>query len=75
MFSFTQNRYTFYAIALTLFVLSLLSPLFLKLNLGIDLTGGIQIEYNVSKGKVEQIIASKDTLLAKVKELLPAEAK
>lgn len=56
MFSFVKNRYTFYAIALSLFVLSLLSPLFLRLNLGIDMTGGIQIEYTVAGGDIESII-------------------
>lgn len=48
MFSFVKNRYTFYAIALVLMVGSLLSPFFTRLNLGIDMTGGIQVEYSVS---------------------------
>jgi preprotein translocase subunit SecF len=48
MFSFVKNRYTFYAIALTLLVLSLLSPFLTRLNMGIDMTGGMQIEYSVA---------------------------
>jgi preprotein translocase subunit SecF len=56
MFSFVKNRYTFYAIALTLLILSLLSPLILGLNEGIDMTGGMQIEYSVEKGDITAII-------------------
>lgn len=56
MFSFTKNRYTFYTIAASLTLLSILSPFFIRLNLGIDMTGGIQIEYTVKNGNVESII-------------------
>jgi preprotein translocase subunit SecF len=56
MFSFVKNRYTFYAIALILLVLSLLSPFFTRLNMGIDMTGGIQIEYNVASGDIDAIM-------------------
>ncbi len=57
MFSFTKHRYTFYVIALILFVGSLLTPFLLKLNLGIDMTGGMQIEYSVTGGDIDAIIA------------------
>lgn len=56
MFSFVKNRYTFYAIALTLFITSLLSPFFLRLNMGIDMTGGIQVEYSIVAGDVDAIM-------------------
>ena len=46
MFSFTKNRFKFYTVAIILSVISLAAPFILKLNLGIDMTGGIQIEYN-----------------------------
>lgn len=49
MFSFVKNRYTFYIIAASLFLLSLLSPLLLRLNMGIDMTGGMQIEYTTTE--------------------------
>lgn len=57
MFSFVKNRYTFYAIALTLLILSLLAPFLTRLNMGIDMTGGTQIEYTVNKGNVANIIS------------------
>lgn len=52
MFSFTKNRFRFYTIAGILIVLSLLAPFLLPggINLGIDMTGGIQIEYAVDWG-------------------------
>lgn len=56
MFSFVKNRYTFYTIALTLLILSLLSPFFTRLNMGIDMTGGMQIEYSVASGDIESMI-------------------
>ncbi len=76
MFSFTKNRFYFYAVAFWLLVLSLLAPLFLKLNLGIDITGGIQIEYTVDKWDIWTLLANKDAILAKTKESLdPATRK
>ncbi len=44
-FSFIAFRKKFYAIALTLVVISLLSPLLFNLRLGIDMTGWVQLEY------------------------------
>ena len=51
MFSFVQNRFKFYLVAVTLIIFSVLSPWILPkgVNLGIDMTGGIQIEYSVEK--------------------------
>ena len=51
MFSFTKNRFRFYTVAIILSAIALLAPLLLKLNLGIDMTGGIQIEYSTTEGK------------------------
>lgn len=48
MFSFTKNRFKFYTVAIILSVISLAAPFLLKLNLGIDMTGGIQIEYSTN---------------------------
>ena len=55
MFSFVHHRRRFYAVALVLVGFSLLSPWILPrgINLGIDMTGGIQIEYAVEKGNAE----------------------
>jgi preprotein translocase subunit SecF len=61
MFSFVKNRYTFYTIALTLLVLSLLSPFLTRLNMGIDMTGGMQIEYSVAGTDVDAVIATTRT--------------
>lgn len=71
MFSFVKNRYYFYVIALGLLVISLLAPFLFKLNLGIDMTGGIQIEYTVSAGDIDAIIATtKDKLVDTAKSSL-----
>ncbi len=50
MFSFVQKRRQFYIIALILTSISLISPFIFNVNLGIDMTGGIQIEYHVEGG-------------------------
>ncbi len=57
MFSFTKNRFRFYTIAGVLIVLSLLAPFLLPggVNLGIDMTGGIQIEYAVDWGNAKVV--------------------
>ena len=75
MFSFTQNRYSLYAVAFGLFLVSLLSPLFLNLNLGIDITGGIQVEYKVDKGSIDTLLANKDAIVAKAKASLDENGK
>jgi preprotein translocase subunit SecF len=48
MFSYIQNRFTFYVIAGVLALASLVSFFALPLNLGIDMTGGTQTEYSYS---------------------------
>lgn len=52
MFSFTKNRFKFYTVATVLTIISIASPFLLGMNLGIDMTGGIQIEYSVDSGDV-----------------------
>ncbi|MBP9779110.1 protein translocase subunit SecF [Candidatus Gracilibacteria bacterium] len=75
MFSFTKNRYVFYSVALGLLVLSLLLPFFTQLNLGIDLTGGIQVEYTVEKGDVAALLLKKEAIIQKAKDALDTELK
>ncbi len=60
MFSFIKNRKAFYVLALVLIVASFLAPWGLGVHQGIDMTGGIQIEYSAGK-------LSKDTVLSKLK--------
>lgn len=48
MFSFVENRFRFYSIAIALMIFSVLTPWIFGTNKGIDMTGGIQIEYSVS---------------------------
>jgi preprotein translocase SecF subunit len=68
MFSFVQNRFYFYAIAFGLFIFSLASPWIVGLNEGIDMTGGIQIEYGVSGVSLPDTVASlKETIIPLVK--------
>jgi len=45
-FDFIKNRFTFYALAGLLMLISLGAYLAIPLNLGIDMTGGTQAEYN-----------------------------
>lgn len=68
MFSFTKNRFRFYTFAWVLSVISLLAPFVLGVNLGIDMTGGIQIEYNVSTGDEMTAEKNADTLAEKLKK-------
>jgi preprotein translocase SecF subunit len=76
MFSFTKNRFAFYVVALGLLISSLLAPLFLKLNLGIDMTGGIQIEYNLPEGDVDGILNSvRSEVVESAKKSLTADEK
>ena len=74
MFSFVQHRFYFYAIAFGLFLFSLASPWIIGLNEGIDMTGGIQIEYSVSGVSLPATIASlKDTIIPSVKKGLTGD--
>jgi preprotein translocase subunit SecF len=64
MFSFVQHRFYFYAIAFGLFLFSLASPWIIGLNEGIDMTGGIQIEYAVSGASLANtVISLKDSII------------
>lgn len=73
-FSFTKHRKVFYGISLVAVVFSLLSPWILRPNLGIDMTGGIQIEYFVSGGEVDRVVESTKTqILAQVEASLDAD--
>jgi preprotein translocase subunit SecF len=76
MFSFTKNRFTFYIIAVVLFVFSLLTPFLFRLNFGIDMTGGVQIEYNVARGNIDTIVEKTRTeVIEKTKNSLDASTK
>ncbi len=56
---FLANRKKFYLISALLFLFSFLVFFFVPKNYGIDMTGGIQIEYSVSnpvdESKLEEI--------------------
>lgn len=74
MFSFVQHRLYFYAVAFGLFLFSLASPWLIGLNEGIDMTGGIQIEYSVSGASIPTTVTSlKDTIIPIVKNGLTAD--
>lgn len=76
MFSFVKNRFTFYAIAILLIVFSLASPWILGLREGIDMTGGIQMEFSVNGVMTpEQAVTTlKESIIKKVRQSLPQEA-
>lgn len=68
MFSFVQNRFYFYAIAFGLFLFSLATPWIVGLNQGIDMTGGIQIEYSVDGVTGDSVVKSlKEGIIPQVK--------
>lgn len=74
MYSFVKNRKTSYIIAITLFILSLLSPFILPFHQGIDLTGGVQAKYSVENADVEQIISeTRHSLIENAKSGLSPE--
>ncbi|MBX9809743.1 protein translocase subunit SecF [Candidatus Gracilibacteria bacterium] len=74
MFSFVKNRFYFYAIALGLFVFSLATPWIIGLNQGIDMTGGIQIEYNIAGVSSETTVDSlKHKIIPAVKATLTSD--
>lgn len=71
MYSFVSNRKYAYAVAVALFLFSLLSPFILPFRQGIDLTGGIQAEYSVPQWNVDGVIASvKSNILPAAKNAL-----
>lgn len=56
MLNVIKMRVSFYTIALVLFVISLVPAIFIPLNLWIDMTGGVQLEYNYTKDlKIEDV--------------------
>lgn len=69
MFSFVQHRFYFYAIAFGLFLFSIASPWIIGLNEGIDMTGGIQIEYALSG------VSLKDTVISLKDSIIPISRK
>ena len=74
MFSFVQNRFYFYAIAFGLFFFSLATPWIFSLNQGIDMTGGIQIEYSIEGVTMDSTIQTlKEKIIPNVKSSLPVD--
>ena len=74
MFSFVQNRFYFYAIAFGLFLFSLATPWIIGLNQGIDMTGGIQLEYSIDGVASDSVVKSlKESIIPVVKSGLPAD--
>lgn len=63
---FIKNRSKFYGIALALVAVSIGAYLTLPLNLGIDMTGGVQAEYDYTNGQVD--IATIKTLVDETKK-------
>lgn len=75
MFSFIKNRKAFYVLALILIVASLLAPWGLGVHQGIDMTGGIQIEYSAGKLSKNAILSKlKSGLVESVDANLPKES-
>lgn len=58
---YIKHRFSFYFIALALFVGSIVLPFVVPVHLGIDMTGGTQSEFNYTgdfqKTQVESIVA------------------
>ncbi len=75
MFSFVQNRFKFYAIAGVLMFFSLISPWIFGLNLGIDMTGGIQIEYAVHTTETSAAIEQAKVLTKTLEEKIRIDGK
>lgn len=63
---FIKSRFMYYGLAFILVLLSLGAYLTLPLNLGIDMTGGVQAEYDYSLGQVD--IDTIKTLVNEVKK-------
>lgn len=45
---FIKNRFAYYAVAVVLMVVSLVAPFLFPMNLGIDMSGGIQAEFDTN---------------------------
>lgn len=76
MYSFVKNRKYAYIVAIALTLFSLLAPFILPFRQGIDLTGGIQAEYTVKTGNVDQVLEeTKNHILQTAKNTLNPEQK
>lgn len=75
MFSFVKKRQQFYVIALILTSISLVSPFLFGVNLGIDMTGGIQIEYRVDGGDATAAEKATKAFAQEVKKTIVFEQK
>jgi preprotein translocase subunit SecF len=52
-FDFIKVRFAYYIFAILLVIISIGAYFTLPLNLGIDMTGGVQIEYDYTIGQIE----------------------
>lgn len=67
MLDVIKHRFTFYAIAGVLFVVSLVPTIFIPLNLWIDMTGWVQLEYSYTKNlKIEDIRTQVEAMSKKI---------
>jgi preprotein translocase SecF subunit len=74
-FNFIKNRFTYYAVAIVLLAISLAAPFAFPMNLGIDMTGGIQAEFdykdNVDIEAVKKTVeAAKDSVTVSGKHVV-----
>lgn len=63
---FIKSRFMYYGFALVLLLISLGAYIILPLNLGIDMTGGVQMEYKYTQGNLD---------IATIKSLVDTEKK
>lgn len=75
MFSFVKKRKQFYIIAVALSAISALSPFIIDVNLGIDMTGGIQIEYTTEGGDPTMAEATAKEYAEAIKKTIVFEEK
>ena len=70
MYSFVKNRKFAYILAAILFIFSVISPFILPFHQGIDLTGGVQVKYNVTNIDTEKVISeTREKFIAEAKKL------
>lgn len=74
MYSFVKNRKFAYILAGILFIFSIISPFILPFHQGIDLTGGVQVKYNVTNIDTEKVISeTREKFIAEAKNTLSRE--
>ena len=74
MYSFVKNRKFAYILAGILFIFSVISPFILPFHQGIDLTGGVQVKYNVTNIDTEKVISeTREKFIAEAKNTLSRE--